>query len=246
MKKSKWIIGIAVVAALGVMGWLWLNQTRENTDLLRQNLHLKQQVARLSELEQENQRLANLLAQADGAKANQQLLELLRLRNEVALLRRQTNELHRLEEELQQLRVARAGAAQRELPTTGSSNQPVAVFPKDTWGAPGYDTPEHAFQSLNWAALNGDLQAIRAAVTAEMAKDLDKEFAERGETNMIRQVMLDFSTKAEVRIVSKTEATPSLVVLEVDDRREGATEFGSRDKLVFQRVDGVWKLAGDH
>ncbi len=237
---------MVAVGALGVMGWLLLEQRRENATLHRQNLDLKQQLAPLAELHQDNERLSNLVAQADGAQANQRLLELVRLRNEVAQLRRQTNELAELERKLQQLAPVRPEAGRSDYITLGSSNQPVAVFPKDTWGAVGYDTPEHAFQSLNWAALNGDIEAIRGAVTAEMAKELEQQFADQGETNMINNVRRDFSTKAEVRIVSKTQVGTGLVVLEVDDRKEGNAEFSHPDKLVFQRIGGVWKLAGDH
>lgn len=242
MSKSRWMVTVAAAGALGVAGWLGLGQKQQNDDLRGENQSLRQQLARLSELESDHQRLSNLVAQADGAKSNQQLLEVLRLRNEVGVLRRLTNELQLTQEELVQLRSAVVALAGAGNGATNGVPEPLTVYPKEKWEFVGYDTPENAFQSLNWAALNGDLGALKSNLTQEAQKEFANAFENKSEEEIREQLTRIFSEKAEARILSKDVISGNLVVLGVSDGRDAA----SVDKLVFQKIDGQWKFVTDH
>lgn len=163
------------------------------------------------------------------------------------MLRRQTNELRQLQEQYERLKSIAVDSDASDLQiTTPSTNQPMAVYPKEAWQYVGYDTPENAFQSLNRAALDGDLSAIRAALTTEMQKDFDKEFQTKTASELADEIKKSFSNKSGVRILSKNIVTDNLIVLEVDDTEAASGGQDRRDKLVFQFIDGAWKLAADH
>lgn len=240
MNKARWTV--VAVGAFCVLGWLLLGQTRENADLRRKNVYLKQQLDRLSELETDNQRLSNLVAQADATKSNPQLLEVLRLRNEVGSLRRQTNELQQVQEDFQRLRNAVASQSNTNPAATNVSSVPLAVYPRDRWEFVGYDTPENAFQSLNWAALNGDLGTLKSNLTQEAQKEFAKSFENKSEAEIQEQLVRKFSEQVEARILSKEVINDNMVVLGVSDGG-GAT---SVSRLIFQKVDGQWKFVMDH
>jgi hypothetical protein len=240
VNKARW--SVVVVGAFSVLGWLLLCQTRENADLRQKNTCLKQQLDRLSELEADNHRLSNLVAQADATKSNPQLLEVLRLRNEVGILRRQTNEFQQAQQDLQQLRNAVAVQGSTNSGATNVSSEPLAVYPKEQWKFAGYDTPENAFQSLNWAALNGDLATLKSNLTQEAQKQFAKWFENKSEVEIQEELGRKFSEQMEARILSKDVINDNLVVLGVSDGRAAA----SVDKLVFQKIDGQWKFVTDH
>lgn len=245
MIGSKWVKALIAVAVLIAMGMLWLGQQRENARLHRENESLARQVEQLEWREGERNSPSNQVAQTGASDTNPQLLELLRLRNEVGMFRRQTNELRQMQEQFEQLKSVAAGAAAVS-PSTNMPAQPLAVYPKESWGDVGYSTPENAFQTLNWTALNGDLNAIRVALTTEMQKDFDKEFQKKTASQLAEEIKNSFNKKSGVRILSKNEVTDHLVVLEVADAESASGGQGDRDKLVFQLIDGVWKLAADH
>jgi len=104
-------IAVAGVAAPLIVQHQSVCRLREENHLLRQ------QQAQMAQLAVENERLSNLLAQANSAQAlpQDQLHELLRLRGEVGSLRQQSKELARLQEDNRQLR-ARPVAVQPQTP----------------------------------------------------------------------------------------------------------------------------------
>jgi len=65
---------------------------------------LQQQADQLARLQTERERLASLLARANGPAADDRLRELLRLRSEAAILSQQTNDIATLQEENRRLR----------------------------------------------------------------------------------------------------------------------------------------------
>lgn len=242
MKKSRWLVRILGAGVLGGLGWLWLGQTQQSVILRGENQSLRQQLARLAELTADNERLSNLVAQADHSQSNQQLLEVLRLRNEVALLRRLTNEFHLTREELAQQRAVAAAVAGTGKQITNSSGEPLAVYPKEKWEFVGYDTPENAFQSLNWSALTGDLGTLKSNLTEEAQQEFARSFENKSETQIREQLAQIFNEKQEVRIMSKEVINDNLVVLGVTDGKDVA----SVDRLVFQKINGQWKFVTDH
>lgn len=242
--NSKWFktLVVAIVLAIGVF---WTRQRQENALLRRDNESLTRQLKRIEHLEIENGSRSNQVADADATISKQQLLDLLRLRNEVGMFRRQTNELRQMQEHLEHLKSAAIATAATGSLNTNAPTAPLAVYPKTSWGNVGYSTPENAFQTLNWAALSGDFATIRAAMTSEMQRDFDKQVKDN-EVGLAEEIKETFINKSEVRILSKNEVTDKLVVLEVDDKASASGKQGSSDKLVFQLIDGAWKLAADH
>ena len=244
MSTRKWIKVIVTVAAIAGATVFWMAQNRAADQLRAEKAALQRELDRLTQVEAANQQLSNLVAHADGSSANQQLLELLRLRNEVGMLRQRTNELRQALVRGERLRTPiKAGD---ELPGSSSTNAmsmaPLAVYPKASWAFAGYATPEDAFQSLNWAALNGDLATLRSNLTLEGQQEFAKQFENKSDAEVTEQIRQRFKEKAEARIVAKNSISDNFVVLEVSEAESGS----SPDKLIFQKINGEWKLASDH
>jgi cell division protein FtsL len=93
MTKIKLIICVIVVAGIAT---ILVIQHQAQVKLHEENESLRQQ---MDQLQGENQRLSNLVAQMNSSpsRPDDQLTELLRLRSEVRLLRQQTNELGKLQ-----------------------------------------------------------------------------------------------------------------------------------------------------
>ncbi len=100
MNKLKLIIGLIVVAGTVT---IWTVQHQVERRLVSENESFQRQLERMTQLEADNERLSNLLAQANSALPNAQFTELLKLRGEIGLLRQQTKELQILREQNQQL-----------------------------------------------------------------------------------------------------------------------------------------------
>jgi RNA polymerase sigma factor (sigma-70 family) len=116
-------IAVAAVAVPVVM------QHQSLAKLSEENQALQQQAALLAPLQSENQRLSNMVVQADTSKAasEQQVRELARLRNEVGLLRQQTNDMAKLQERISQFSRGQSGfnSGKRRFP-----NMTMAEFAK--------------------------------------------------------------------------------------------------------------------
>jgi hypothetical protein len=104
-KLQACIAGAIVLAGVAV---LLVAQHRSEARLRAENEALQQQVAGL---QAENESRTNPAAAARPSLTDEQLSELLRLRNEVGMLRRGTNDLERLRLENSRLRPAAANAA---------------------------------------------------------------------------------------------------------------------------------------
>lgn len=98
-------MGVLVVAGVAIP---LVAQHQSRARLRAENGSLQQQVARL---QAENESLSNSATTAKRSLTDEQLRELLRLRNEVGMLRRQTNDLEKLRLENSRLRSAAAHAA---------------------------------------------------------------------------------------------------------------------------------------
>src|ERR1017187_7299319 len=137
MTNLKRIIGVVVVSAAAI---IFTVQHQTGLRLREENASLRQQLERMTRLEADNERLSNLVAQAEGPLASKQLMDVLKLRGEVALLRRQTNELQTLRERNRQLQTALAAGnnSQKDQATNLPPKvPPVAVFPKAAWAFAG-------------------------------------------------------------------------------------------------------------
>jgi hypothetical protein len=93
-------------------GFPWWLQHHGQLELMAGREVLQQQADQASRLLHENARLSNALAEAEISSpplAEEQLHEMLRLRNEIRLLREQANKVARMEEENRQLKARLAG-----------------------------------------------------------------------------------------------------------------------------------------
>jgi hypothetical protein len=248
MSKARRIQAALLFVGIGGAAWYCAVQHVELDRLRIQAEASRQRLDRVTQLENDNARLSNLVAQTEKPAASitdRQLTDLLRLRNEVGMLRRQTNELEQLRTQNEQLQAAsRTGRSSTASGTTNlpGAEPPLAVFPKDSWAFMGYATPEDAFQSLNWAALNGDVATLRSNLTLDAQNEFAKSFEHDSEAEIREKIMQKFSEKTEARILGKDVINDSFVVLRVS----GGGKEDDQDKLIFQRVNGQWKFVSDH
>jgi hypothetical protein len=109
---------ICILAAAGLAIWVVV-ECQARCKLDHENGALRQQLSPMDELIAENQRLSNLVAQANGSESrrseqlkatavtDERARELLRLRGEVDALRQQGKEIETLREDTRQVRAAR-------------------------------------------------------------------------------------------------------------------------------------------
>ena len=240
---------LATVAVIAGAAMLWTTQHQAQVRLRAENESLRRQTGRLTQLEKDNERLANLATQADGSPAKQQLMELLRLRNEVGMLRRQIHEPNQLPG--QNERIQTEVTAGKGLPDTQNTNlttaaQPLAVYPKASWSFAGYATPEDAFQSMIWAAANGDTERLLAGSTQDWQKEFAKSFENKSSAEASREVKESINANSEFRILDKETIGENLVIFSAVAMGEGGAENPSSNRFVYQRIDGQWKIVSGH
>ena len=209
---------------------------------------MKQQLERMTQLQAENERLSNLADQAQTPLTSRQFLELMELRGEVGRLRQQTNMLQRLREQNQQLRTTLASTSHpQNLQATNLASKPppLAVYPKAAWAFAGYATPEAAFQSLNWAAANGDVNAMLDGSTTNMQKDFAKEFGGKSESDSADELKNHMNQNNVVSILREDVRSDNEVVLVILGDADGAGGNNTPVNLVFQKIDGQWKFANE-
>jgi RNA polymerase sigma factor (sigma-70 family) len=100
MTLTKLKLAILAAVAAGMAAWLAI-ELRSVSGLREENQSLQQQLGRIAQLAAENQRLSNMVVQAESAQSHSQdqLRELLRLRGEVGLLRQQSKEMAKVQHE---------------------------------------------------------------------------------------------------------------------------------------------------
>jgi hypothetical protein len=246
MTKFKFFISVVVIAGAAIF---WNVQHQAQVQLHEENDSLRRQ---LDQLEMDNERLSNLVAQANSALPNEQFIELLKLRGEVGLLRQQTKELQTLREQNQQLQTALTSSNNLQATNLPSATPPLAIYPKSSWAFAGFATPEAAFQSLNWAEANGDLNTVLNNSTPDMQKQIAKEFENKSESDIVDKINEQknrINENTEVSILSEDVQSDNQVVLTILGDAEvsgGNNASDSTHHLVFQKIGGQWKLAADH
>ena len=229
MNKPKIYILAVLVAAVELV---WLGQQHQAQAKMRaENLALAAEAGRLAALTAENRRLAHdASAAAALATPDSQFDELNRLRIKVE---DQRHELQALQTEL---------ATQPALPAFQSlsgSNRFVNL-PRASWTSAGYGTPEAALQSMLWATLNGDMNAVRASLTpAELERRTTGTW--KGKTD---------AEIADAETQSLSQAT-GIQILNIQMNSENEAHFTvyisglpqPEQPLWFdmKRIDGEWK-----
>jgi TolA-binding protein len=125
MTKTK----VAVFGAVlfGAVAAPWVVQHQTQVRLQAQNGSLQQQLDQLGQVNVENERLSNLVAQASSGQSftEEQMRDLLRLRGEVGRLRQENKELDRLRDENRRLHDSQA----QSTPVEGAVNPPGTAKP---------------------------------------------------------------------------------------------------------------------
>jgi len=142
MAGRRIFFGAVMIVAMAVIAALWGMQLEANRHLREQADASRQLLSRLAVLEVDNNRLSNIVAQANTPLAEEQLAELGKLREEVRRLRNRTNDLQTLRTELRRLR-GELSAARSSMTSNAPPDVPASdIFPRDSWKFAGYDTPE--------------------------------------------------------------------------------------------------------
>jgi RNA polymerase sigma factor (sigma-70 family) len=204
---------------------------QHQTKLLEENAALRRGLDELPALRSENDRLSNLLAQANNSASpsKEQLTELLKLRGEVGSLRRQTNELATLKVENQDLKAAPKN------PTAPAS--PTDSLPRESWVFAGYADPESAFQSAVWARSQGDAKTYLASLSPQGQEF--KKFENKSEEVIASELPRDMDGVTGFKIVDKEMVSDDEAILTIfaDGIKEGA-------RFKLQRIGNDWKFAG--
>jgi RNA polymerase sigma factor (sigma-70 family) len=236
MSKLKIAVSTVVVAGLGTAVVI---EHQAQTKLRDENAVLRQQTDQVAALQGENERLSNLLAQANGNQlSKEQLSELLRLRGEIGSLRRQTNDLGKLRAENQQLRssLATANNAARSRPS-GQPATTLESMPKESWAFVGYADPESAFQSTAWAMSQGDAKTLLASLAPE-TEEL-KNWQGKSEPEIAAKAKAEMEKVTGFKIVNKEAISDDEVVLTIY-----ADGIGESARFKLQRIGNEWKFAG--
>lgn len=234
---------LMIATAVIVVGLIFWMQSHQISQLRQENDALRREVTELQAMAKSTKPAPAPVAPSEASLSEHQLQDLMRLRNEARVLREATNDLAMFKQQNEKLRVAVQNlAATHNQQTTDltQTNAPLAVYPKNLWANVGYATPEDAFQSLNWAAANGDIGLLRSNLTLDAQQDFDKQFENKSEAEVVANIESLFAKKTEARILNKNMISDDFAVLEVSD--------GTMDsnKLIFRKVDGQWRLTSDH
>jgi hypothetical protein len=183
-------IGAGLIVALAVMAALWGMQMEANRHLREQADASRQLLSRLAVLEVDNSRLSNIVAQANTPLAEEQLMELGKLREEVRHLRTRTNDLQSMRVEMRRLR-AQLSAARSSMTSNAPPDVPAGdIYPRDSWKFAGFDTPESAVESVTWAISQGDEDSYFESLSPDLQDEMqsaliDGSFADLGPVELM-------------------------------------------------------------
>ena len=247
MTLTKLKVGVISALVLAGVATPLLIQHQSANKLREQFAFLRQQADATAQLKLENERLANLLAQASDvqSRSNDQLRELQRLRSSRGKLREEKQRLEKLRPAL-----AAGQDAQVQNSATNSTIQPD--LPKESWAFVGRATPEAALQSLFWAKTRGDLRTIQAGYTPatwEVIQDYFKEHPDeyRGEADL---GVVDSNSMRNIRafyIKRKEQLSEKEVSLEVVQEGGIYARLAKEGKpyvapMYMTNIHGEWKL----
>jgi RNA polymerase sigma factor (sigma-70 family) len=235
---QKTLITVTIAAAVGT----GIYETRQ-ASILRDRLEILQQqqrplVEQIQQLQLERDDATNRLDQLARVKtaADNNGVELLRLRSEVGTLRQRTNELARLVRGGPDSGEGVLSAKSTEQDATGLTN-----FPRDSWTFAGFTTPEDALQSYMWAKSRGDVNTAFAAATPELKQAVKEHyFKDKSEEEISSLFMESARSQTGFQIQKKLAAAEDQVVFQV---HIDGTEEKSYSLLTLKKWDGEWKVS---
>jgi RNA polymerase sigma factor (sigma-70 family) len=229
-----------IISALVVAGVATplLMQHQAQVKLRQENQSLRRQVDQLAQLAAENERLSNLVAQANAARAlsNDQRSELMKLRSEVGQLHKQQKAHDRF----------RAAAGTQSGPTAKASSEAVnsQTIPKESWAFVGYGTPETALQSVAWAMSKGDAKTFLTSLSPETQKIYAQRFEGKTEDEIATMLSDEIGQLPALRLDRKQASADDAVrfVLYSEERDDGTTKTKDEAVMTFRNIGGEWRL----
>ncbi len=181
----------------------------------------------------ENERLSNLVAQANQSQSlpEAQLRELLRLRGEVNLLRQQGKAVGTPPNQTLQPSAAAA-------PTAATAD----YWPRNSWASVGYASPEAALQSSLYAASKGDVKGFLRGITGEVQKTMESAADGNSGGGLPAVMAADTDHLKAVRVLGREAQADDTVVLTAALEEENGTVT---KKLLMKKVGTEWKFSGD-
>jgi hypothetical protein len=228
--------GAALIAALAVIAALWGFQLEANRHLREQSDTSRQLLSRLAVLEFDNNRLSNIVAQANTPLAEEQLAELGKLRDEVRRLRSRTNDLQTMRTELRRLS-AQLSAARNSMTSNAPPDVPGDdIHPRDTWKFAGFDTPEDAVESATWAISQGDEDSYLESLSPELQNEMESELADGSFADV---GPLELKNATGFRIVDRESISDDeqIITIYVDGQAD-------ETPLTLVRTADGWKISG--
>jgi hypothetical protein len=197
MKGSALICLMAIASAAICFG---IQQRGEQTVRNRED-EAQRQEAELAQLSVEHERLTNVIARGGGRSESiteQQIQELMRLRNEAGRLREVELEKTKLETENARLQTERVKQARKLAEAQAAPN----YWAKERLAYAGNGDPESAMKSFLWGMVNGaDLNFWRANLTPEAMSEIGRSWDKRG--------LFEASREAEIQVMAKALTGPS-------------------------------------
>jgi hypothetical protein len=214
-------------------------QQRSLANLTGQNRALGRRATELSNLPAENQRLSNLLAAVKTAPSlpPDQFSELMRLRGRAGV---QRNELEKLRAEAALGPISASSLAERE---RAAKN----YFPKNSWAAAGFATPEATVQAMAWAAGRGDSNAVLACLSPEAQAQLAKLMGDKSAGEVAAEIVSEskFVEKADGLLVVNTQmiSDEEAMLTYMFFYNNGTNDVFASSRM--KRFGNEWKIAGD-
>ena len=236
-KLKAGIVGGLFVA--GVVAPLVI-QHQAQTSLRDNNQSLRQQLDHFAQVAVENERLSNLVLQAQNSASlsNTQLNELLRLRAEVGGLRQQLTRI-------QQSHPARQGEPSKTATATPELVEENSIS-KESWAFMGYATPGNALQSVMWAMKSGDVSTFLSSLTPEAQELMAKQFEGKANSEIATILQNEIRGVGALRLdrmrdVSDAEVSFVVHAAETDD---GAARTRDEALVKFKNIAGEWRFTG--
>jgi hypothetical protein len=234
------ITGVAVVASIAVP---WAIHHHEQAKLREQNELVEQQAVKLVKLSAENKRLSDLIAQPEkAASSNDEIRELLRLRNEIGQLHQAVEERNKLRLQNQQLLAAQSNALANSL-SAPDPQKVLAYWPKSQLARAGYADPASALETTLHAMIRGDSDALLASVTPEAKSKLTKEnwFVHRAAAEEVgaatKQIADSLDPSTGFYLIGQKLVSQDQAVLDVYFGGEGRTRT-----ISMKRIGDEWKF----
>jgi hypothetical protein len=213
-------------------------------NLLEENRALR------AELDQAKQSHANTTQTPGRSAENAPDPELIRLRGEVTTLRQEKKELENARSEIQTLRAAQQQtqaqlAEARSATATAAEKKAPRNLPRESWAFAGYNDPESALQSVLWAGLSGNVQALMASLTPEqLARMQNEDNRNLTPAQVLERMTQQISKVKAFQVLQANSISPDETVLTLYlDGLEGSEKT---PRMKMQRVGNTWRLAGPY